>query len=200
MLQEEEHQTRDEDQSSLPHEHKSILPTLQSNPKKDFFPLCIVWTPLPVLTWLLPFIGHMGIATSEGMIHDFVGPYYIHKNKTRLGFGPVTKYYQIHLNEIQALGGLAQVESWDAAVEESSERYSHLVHNLFCNNCHNHVAMALNKLEFRGFKHWNTLSLMCFMSLYSSFASFSRFLRIYLPFGILLGLALVLYFFVLKKS
>lgn len=27
----------------------------------DFFPLCIVWSPIPCLTWLVPVIGHLGI-------------------------------------------------------------------------------------------------------------------------------------------
>jgi len=44
---------------------------------RDHFPFCIVWCPLPVLTWLLPFIGHLGIVTSEGIIHDFAGPYHV---------------------------------------------------------------------------------------------------------------------------
>ncbi len=25
------------------------------------FPYCIVWTPLPLISWFLPFIGHTGI-------------------------------------------------------------------------------------------------------------------------------------------
>ena len=25
------------------------------------FPCCIVWTPLPILAWLFPIIGHAGI-------------------------------------------------------------------------------------------------------------------------------------------
>jgi hypothetical protein len=37
------------------------------------YPYCIVWTPLPPITWLVPFIGHMGIATSAGIIYDFAG-------------------------------------------------------------------------------------------------------------------------------
>lgn len=28
--------------------------------KSDKFPYCIVWTPIFVLTWFFPFIGHMG--------------------------------------------------------------------------------------------------------------------------------------------
>ena len=41
------------------------------------YPHCIVWTPIPVLTWFLPFIGHMGIARTDGVIRDFAGPYYV---------------------------------------------------------------------------------------------------------------------------
>lgn len=29
------------------------------------------------LRWLLPFIGHMGICTSTGVIRDFAGPYFV---------------------------------------------------------------------------------------------------------------------------
>lgn len=29
------------------------------------------------LRWLFPFIGHMGICTSTGIIRDFAGPYFV---------------------------------------------------------------------------------------------------------------------------
>uniref|UniRef100_A0A8C0L9S2 Transmembrane protein 222 n=1 Tax=Canis lupus dingo TaxID=286419 RepID=A0A8C0L9S2_CANLU len=41
------------------------------------FPYCVVWTPIPVLTWFFPIIGHMGICTSTGVIRDFAGPYFV---------------------------------------------------------------------------------------------------------------------------
>lgn len=41
------------------------------------YPFCIVWTPIPLLTWIFPFIGHMGIAYSNGVIRDFAGPYHV---------------------------------------------------------------------------------------------------------------------------
>ena len=41
------------------------------------YPHCLVWTPIPVLTWLFPFIGYMGIARTDGVIRDFAGPYYV---------------------------------------------------------------------------------------------------------------------------
>ena len=30
-----------------------------------------------IVRWLFPFIGHMGIAMSSGVIRDFAGPYYV---------------------------------------------------------------------------------------------------------------------------
>ena len=35
----------------------------------------ILWSPLPPITCILPFIGHMGIANSRGIASDFQGPY-----------------------------------------------------------------------------------------------------------------------------
>ena len=32
------------------------------------FPYCIVWTPIPLISWLLPFVGHMGVCSSKGTI------------------------------------------------------------------------------------------------------------------------------------
>jgi hypothetical protein len=31
--------------------------------KRNRFPFCIVWTPLPLISWFLPIIGHTGICT-----------------------------------------------------------------------------------------------------------------------------------------
>ena len=46
------------------------------DPERDVYPFCIVWTPIPGLTWLLPFVGHMGVCDSAGVTHDFAGPYF----------------------------------------------------------------------------------------------------------------------------
>ena len=62
-------------------DHRTMSSAVQ--PEKDHFPLCVVWMPLPLLTWLVPFIGHLGIVTSRGTIHDFVGSHMIN---VRLGY------------------------------------------------------------------------------------------------------------------
>lgn len=68
--------------------------SLAVQPEKDHFPLCIVWMPLPVLTWFLPFIGHLGIATSRGTIHDFVGSHMINVCSIRpTGIGPCNRFW-----------------------------------------------------------------------------------------------------------
>ena len=38
--------------------------------ERSRFPFSIVWSPLPVITWFLPIVGHMGITDSRGVIYD----------------------------------------------------------------------------------------------------------------------------------
>lgn len=80
------------------------------------YPFCIVWTPIPLLTWLFPFIGHMGIAMSNGVIRDFAGSYYVSTGE--MAFGKPTRYWQ--LNPLLARD---ETEGWDRAVHEASEEY-----------------------------------------------------------------------------
>ena len=35
----------------------------QIDPENLRFPYCVVWRPLPLLSWVLPIIGHTGICT-----------------------------------------------------------------------------------------------------------------------------------------
>ena len=72
--------SRIEDKESTPKATKSMKFYPNSHEAKidaerARFPYCIVWTPLPLISWFLPFIGHTGIALSDGVIHDFSGPY-----------------------------------------------------------------------------------------------------------------------------
>ena len=71
---------------------KCSLPPIDAS--HDLFPYCIVWSPLPPITFFLPFIGHIGIADSDGVIHDFAGPYTI--NRGQMAFGSPTRYLQIN--------------------------------------------------------------------------------------------------------
>jgi len=98
------------------------------DPDNRRFPLCIVWTPLPIISWILPFIGHMGIATSAGIIRDFAGPYYVSENE--MAFGWPTRYWQLDLSKISTSANRREV--WDRAVADASDEYkTRMVHFVF---------------------------------------------------------------------
>lgn len=69
-----------------------------------------------IFRWIFPFLGHMGICTSSGIIRDFAGPYFV--SEDLMAFGNPTKYWQ--LSPQKAVNGQA---GWDAAVSEASEIY-----------------------------------------------------------------------------
>lgn len=72
------------------------------------FPFCIVWTPIPVISWLLPFVGHMGICTSKGITLDFAGPYFI--SVDNLAFGNPSRYvFKLHGFKIEIPQCLLQI-------------------------------------------------------------------------------------------
>jgi hypothetical protein len=58
----------DEIQSLVP---DTRAPNFSVDVSRSRYPFCIVWQPLPVITWILPFVGHTGICNSKGVIHDF---------------------------------------------------------------------------------------------------------------------------------
>mmetsp|Transcript_30409 Transcript_30409/g.25669 ORF Transcript_30409/g.25669 Transcript_30409/m.25669 type:complete len:92 (-) Transcript_30409:276-551(-) len=70
---------------------------------------CIVWGYLPGITTVLPFIGHMGITDSKGVIHDFVGDGCISRNNFMTG--PVLRYLKLDVDDC---------EKFDEAVKNGS--------------------------------------------------------------------------------
>lgn len=69
------------------------------DPKKAKFPCCLVWTPLPVVSWLAPFIGHVGICREDGAILDFSGSYLV--NIDDFAFGAIARYLQLDRKQVQ---------------------------------------------------------------------------------------------------
>uniref|UniRef100_A0AC34RMX0 Transmembrane protein 222 n=1 Tax=Panagrolaimus sp. JU765 TaxID=591449 RepID=A0AC34RMX0_9BILA len=147
--------------------------------KNHRFPFCIVWTPLPIISWLFPFIGHMGICTSTGVIRDFAGSYYV--SEGHMGFSWPTLYWQLSPKNV--VGGVA---AWDRAVNDASIEYESHCHNICCDNCHSHVAMALNLMKYKGKTSWNMANLAFFILIHGKFVGISGFLKQYLPFLIIL--------------
>eukprot|EP00128_Syssomonas_multiformis_P018452 Colp12_sorted_trinity150504_noHs@24703 len=156
--------------------------------KRSRFPYCIVWTPLPFITWFLPFIGHMGIATSTGVIRDFAGPYYV--SEDNMAFGKPTKYWRLDPKKVHST-----TVSWDDGVAYGSGVYMGRMHNLFCDNCHSHVASCLNHMQYGKKTNWNMVILAILMVVYGRYVSFRAFLITWLPFCIMLTIGLIIYFY-----
>lgn len=74
------------------------VPNFQIDPRMARFPCCIVWTPIPVISWLVPFIGHLGICREDGVILDFAGPNYV--SVDNFAFGAVACYLQISKEKV----------------------------------------------------------------------------------------------------
>ncbi|XP_014211860.1 transmembrane protein 222 [Copidosoma floridanum] len=174
-----------EDTHNMP---SSPILDLRVDSQKQRYPFCIVWTPIPVITYLFPFIGHMGIATSTGIIRDFAGPYVV--SEDRMAFGWPTKYWQ--LNYTKAKG---KAQGWDSAVHEASEIYKERMHNLFCDNCHSHVARALNIMSYDNSNSWNMVKLALYMFIYGKYVSVAGFFKTWIPFSIVITIAFLIYSF-----
>lgn len=74
---------------------------------------------------------------------------------------------------------------WDAGVAEASDIYKGRMHNLLCDNCHSHVATALDIMHYNNSNNWNMVKLAFLMLMYSKYVSFGGFIKTWLPFLIL---------------
>ena len=132
--------------------------------RNDRYPCCIVWSPLPPITWLLPFIGHTGICTEDGIIWDFAGPYSI--GKGHMAFGSPTRYLMLDPM-------MAREKEWDQAISAGNTEYRQRMHNICFDNCHSHVARCLNEMAYKGQKGYNMFHIGIWMFFFGSFSSVS---------------------------
>ena len=141
----------------------------------------ILWSPLPVITWIIPFIGHLGIADSKGVASDFRGPYFV-GDDGRMAFGAPTRSLKVDIGDLP--GG---AERWDEAIQEANSVYRGRMHNLFCDNCHSHVANALNRMPIKApLDKWNMVILCFVMFLRGNFLSKGAVLMQFGPFAVFL--------------
>jgi transmembrane protein 222 len=104
-----------------------------------------------------------------------------------MGFGWPTRYLELKLDYVE--GG---AETWDDAVEKASTEYCKRMHNLFWDNCHSHVGMALTLMRYKNSTSWNMVKIAAWMFLFGRYVGVSGFLKTWLPFVILSGLILTL--------
>ncbi len=60
--------------------------------------------------------------------------------------------------------------------------YSKRAHSLFCDNCHNHVAMVLNKIKYDGRSDWTMVSVWWMCIAKGKYVSTGHIVRTYICF------------------
>ena len=146
----------------------------------DRYPYSIVWTPLPILTWFIPLIGHTGIADSRGVIHDFGGSYFVAVDS--MTFGRPTKVTRLDPRKVHG-------RHWDEAIKISARKFCERRHNIVANNCHNHVADTLNELKYDGYDDWNQYDVWWLITWNSKYLGLRGFLQ---QWGVFLCLVLLI--------
>lgn len=154
---------------------------MQPANKTDHLSFTILWSPLAPITWFFPFIGHTGIANSQGVSSDFQGPYYV-GDQGRMAFGPPTRSLKINIDHVN--GG---AERWDEAIEEANQVYRGRMHNICCDNCHSHVANALNRMPVQefGISKWDMVKIAFLMFFRARFLSVGAVFQQFAPFTII---------------
>jgi len=146
----------------------------------------IVWSPLPPITWILPFIGHTGIADASGIVSDFQGPYSV-GDTGHMAFGEPTRYVTMLDNRDCDAG---EALRWNEAIQQANTVYRGRMHNLFCDNCHSHVAYALNYHGTNkfGVGKWDMVKLCWIVTTRGRFVSWGAVVKTYAPTVLLIAL------------
>ncbi|KAF5192804.1 Reversion-to-ethylene sensitivity1 [Thalictrum thalictroides] len=184
---------------------KAVPELMQINPRKARFPCCIVWCPLPVLSWLVPFVGHIGICREDGVILDFAGPNFVCVDN--FAFGSPARYIQIpkdkccptlcldaHDNEVRNEQNDPEdaIMTWDDALRKGTQEFQHRSYNLLTCNCHSFVANNLNRLGYGGGTgRWNVVNLAALIFLKGRWVNKAAMARSFLPFVVVFGLGLI---------
>ena len=125
--------------------------------KRQLFPACVVWCPIPLVTHIFPPIGHLGICYADGTVTDFLGPRFVHRGT--LGFGTVARYWRLDPSRVVE-GGRGDFDAHDAALRRAEHLFNaQEIYNLFGNNCHQYVAHAMNLMAYDGKRDWNMIHL-----------------------------------------
>lgn len=99
----------------------------------------LVWTSIPVLSYIFPFIGHVGITDSTGRIHDFGSSHYISIDQMTYGNPDKIIHFEITNDEFTR---------WDKCIHSVSKKFTHKTYSLCGVNGYSFCASVLNKINY----------------------------------------------------
>lgn len=172
----------------------SFPPSITVGGSKEYFPFCLVWSPLPFFTAVVPFIGHVGIGDSKGRLYDFQGNFSI--GRDRMLFGKAVKYLDLSRKYVPSAytvppgpreAILAEIEAFDKKLEQVVKYFRETQEYSFLrNNCHDFVASVLNAQESTVIDNspstsfpsvWSVKNIMWTMLLKGKYVSRQRFFK-----------------------
>lgn len=170
----------------------------------EHYPFCVVWSPIPLLTWVIPFIGHIGICDSAGRKYDFQGSYSI--GEDRMLFSNPVKYWDVSRQYIPSFYASfddpsitpnaedirKEIQAYDEGLHQVITKFRQTqTYNLFTNNCHAFVASSMNVQQYtKG--HSNAATVCLGMFFYGTYVSWRHFMAATLPFFLLVTIIVVL--------
>ncbi|XP_054819764.1 protein REVERSION-TO-ETHYLENE SENSITIVITY1 [Prosopis cineraria] len=189
--------------SSMQRIHHEPWPLEPIDPNKSKFPCCIVWTPLPVVSWLAPFIGHIGICREDGVVLDFSGSNFV--NVDDFAFGAVARYLQLDRNQCCFPPNLSAhtcenayrhsengtAVTWDDALRSSVRYFENKTYNLFTCSCHSFVANCLNRLCYGGSLNWNMVNVAALILFKGHWVDLWSIVRAFLPFVLVVSMGVL---------
>ena len=189
-------------------------------------PYSLVWAPIPLISWIWPFVGHLGIARSDGTILDFA----VTMRTGDMAFGGPARYLVLRpenaallkeqVRESAALsaryttpsapsqGAKTLAKCWDENLVFSAEVYaSRRQYSFLYDNCHNFVAHVLNSIRYQDplltTRDWSVVKLAVLLAVRGRFIDTRAALRVIIPSAItlvllwkVLGLAWLMFFWV----
>ncbi|GJU65097.1 reversion-to-ethylene sensitivity protein 1 [Tanacetum coccineum] len=172
-------------------------PLDQIDPTKSRFPCCLVWTPLPVVSWLAPFIGHVGLCMEDGAVVDFSGSNLVTIDD--FAYGSVARYIQLDREQCCFPSNLSShtcnhrykhseigtAISWDDAIQSTRRHFEHKSYNLFTCNCHSFAANCLNRICYDGSMSWNMINVVALVLFKGRWVNAMAVVRSFLPFVVM---------------
>lgn len=106
--------------------------------------------------------------------------------------GPAKRQWMLDESKITKTDGKTPTDAFDDAVKHAACVYGKKFHNIFLDNCHNHVALVLNRIEYDGRSDWNQVRVFKSIWLKGKWASSRDRLVVFGPFLILLLVVVLL--------
>ena len=146
--------------------------------KNDRYPYSLVWTSIPCITHIIPWIGHLGICKSNGIIYDFAGHCLVNENN--FFFGKPYEYAFLEPKENERI-------KWDQSIDKVVNKFKRMNYNFFCNNCHSFCCEVLNEIKYNGKNNygmisvwWSVVTKGKYLSCYNVFKTYVVFTVIFL--------------------